>query len=235
MPKLIVSCEHASNKIPRDYQYLFKNQHKLLASHRGYDLGAGWLAEKMIDYFGCVGFFGDYSRLLVDLNRSLHHKNLYSFITKSFDSDEKQNVLTSFYYPYRNKVEKKIFQLINAGQQVIHISIHSFVPVLMGQERMNDVGLLYDTTRSSEKQFCQHWQRNFKQHDSDLLVRSNYPYKGTADGFTKYLRKIFSKTRYVGIELELNQKLLTKKGGFPSWLVATVLESLEDTFVEKFM
>ena len=40
----------------------------------------------------------------------------------------------------------------------------------------------------------------------DLSIRCNYPYKGNADGFTTYLRKQFSEKKYLGIELEINQK-----------------------------
>jgi hypothetical protein len=38
----------------------------------------------------------------------------------------------------------------------------------------------------------------------------NYPYLGKADGFTTSLRHQFQE-RYIGIELELNQKLLVKE------------------------
>ena len=39
----------------------------------------------------------------------------------------------------------------------------------------------------------------------------NYPYLGKADGFTTSLRQEFQE-RYIGIELELNQKLFPKVG-----------------------
>ena len=41
-----------------------------------------------------------------------------------------------------------------------------------------------------------------------MKVRFNYPYKGTSDGLTTTLRKKFG-PRYVGIEIEINQKLLS--------------------------
>jgi predicted N-formylglutamate amidohydrolase len=52
--------------------------------------------------------------------------------------------------------------------------------------------------------------------DPQLKIRSNYPYLGNADGFTTYLRKRFQKN-YLGIELEINQKLL-KNEKFPKAL-----------------
>jgi hypothetical protein len=40
-------------------------------------------------------------------------------------------------------------------------------------------------------------------------VRRNYPYRGTADGFTTYLRRQLSSSPYLGIELEINQRHVT--------------------------
>lgn len=48
-----------------------------------------------------------------------------------------------------------------------------------------------------------------KNTDAALNVRRNYPYPGNADGFTTYLRKQFSLSKYVGIEIEINQKHIT--------------------------
>lgn len=38
------------------------------------------------------------------------------------------------------------------------------------------------------------------------MVRRNYPYRGSGDGLTSYLRRRYPATRYIGVELELNQK-----------------------------
>jgi hypothetical protein len=39
----------------------------------------------------------------------------------------------------------------------------------------------------------------------ELTLRLNYPYRGTADGFTVYLRHRFPSAAYLGIEIEVNQ------------------------------
>jgi hypothetical protein len=39
-----------------------------------------------------------------------------------------------------------------------------------------------------------------------LNLRRNYPYAGKGDGLTRSLRRRYSPRRYVGIELEINQK-----------------------------
>lgn len=46
----------------------------------------------------------------------------------------------------------------------------------------------------------------------DLSVRRNYPYAGTSDGLTAYLRLRFPADAYAGIELKINQKHVVQSG-----------------------
>jgi hypothetical protein len=43
-------------------------------------------------------------------------------------------------------------------------------------------------------------------------VRFNYPYSGASDGLSTWLRKRHPQTRYLGVELEINQALVGAKG-----------------------
>lgn len=202
---LIISCEHATNAIPASYQSLFSSHTVLLASHRGYDIGALELAKRLAplaDYY----LFANTSRLLVELNRSPRHPQVFSEITKLLSKADKQQILATYYFPYRQQLEHKIQQAITGGQTILHISVHSFTPELNGQQRNADIGLLYDSRRTSEKQFCQQWKRTLLEIAPQLKVRFNYPYQGKADGLTTYLRKQLSADQYLGIELEVNQK-----------------------------
>ena len=42
-------------------------------------------------------------------------------------------------------------------------------------------------------------------------MRYNYPYSGAADGLTTWLRLRHPQTRYLGVELEINQALVGGK------------------------
>ncbi len=96
----------------------------------------------------------------------------------------------------------------SAGQRVIHISSHSFTPVLDGTARTADVGLLYDPPRSGERALAAHWQAAFAAQAPGLRVRRNYPYEGKDDGLTAALRRACSPAQYVGIELEVSQRFV---------------------------
>lgn len=202
--KLILTCEHGGNNIPESFHSYFKNGEDALNSHRGYDLGA-------FDVFQDLKSLSDYSnfsktsRLLIELNRSLHHTNLFSAFTKMLSKNEKTELINTFYLPYRNAVETQINQYINDNQLVLHISVHSFTPILNNIERNCDIGLLFDSSKKEEKLFCNQFKSDLKKLNSNLNIRYNYPYLGKADGFTTYLRKKFPEN-YIGIELEINQK-----------------------------
>ena len=89
---------------------------------------------------------------------------------------------------------------------MLHLSIHSFTPTLNGENRNAEIGILYDPKQAEEKSFAATWKEQLQLNLPEYNVRFNYPYLGTADGFTTYLRKKFP-INYSGLELEINNKL----------------------------
>ena len=228
---VVISCEHGGNLVPETYRHLFKDHQELLQSHRGFDAGALALARRMADAFGVRPIVSTTSRLLVDLNRSPGHRQLFSSVTRSLDQAQKEAILLSYYKPHRNRIQQEVSGFIGLGKTVVHIASHSFTPVLNGRVRPMDVGLLYDPNREEEKHFCREWKQHILYADSSqtYAVRSNAPYKGVSDGIPTWLRKIF-RSNYLGIELELNQRwYLNDPKGWKA-LGDAVLAALELTF-----
>ncbi len=211
MIKLIFTCEHGGNQIPEEFKELFTPYKTLLNSHRGYDVGILDVFKKFTNEFDSEKLFSETSRLLIELNRSPHHKKLFSEITKPLNEETKQYIIDNYYKSYRTDVETKIEKFIKKRNRVIHISFHSFTPELNGKVRNADIGLLYDPQSEQEKEFCKIWKQEIMKLNKELKVRLNYPYLGIADGLTSYLRKKFGYKFYGGIEIEINQKLLKNK------------------------
>ena len=204
--RLLITCEHGGNKIPAQYWPLFAKLRDALSSHRGYDPGALALARDFAKAFDAELVYSTTSRLLVELNRSHGHKQLFSEATRDLPAPERERLLQRYYWPYRQWVEAQVSAIVDAGEQAIHVSSHSFTPKLHGDVRRADVGLLYDPARRSERDLCLTWQRAIREADSRLVVRRNYPYRGSADGLTTYLRRVHPDARYAGVEIEVNQK-----------------------------
>jgi predicted N-formylglutamate amidohydrolase len=94
---------------------------------------------------------------------------------------------------------------------VLHLSVHSFVERLRGVERRNDLGLLCDPARAAEVAFCAALKQPLVA--AGLTVRRNFPYFGDTDGFTSHLRALLPARRYLGIEIECNQRLVRARAG----------------------
>lgn len=213
--KVLITCEHGGNRIPSEYWPLFRKHRAVLASHRGYDPGALALARDFAAAFGAELVYSTTSRLLVELNRSPHHRDLFSEMTRSLPTDERRRLLRRHYFPYREWIETQVSGAVGSGGAVVHVSSHSFTPRLNGIVRRADIGLLYDPARLTERELCRDWQRALEAADGDLVVRRNYPYRGTGDGLTTHLRRLHPDPAYAGIEIEMNQRYVL--GDRPRW------------------
>lgn len=209
----VISCEHGGKRIPPRWRPLFSAHAALLASHRGYDKGALRMARELAAAFNAPLFAATVSRLLIELNRSPGHPRLYSDITRGLPDRERRDIFDTCYLPYRRAVEECIAGFVAQGRRVIHVSAHSFTPELDGEVRNADVGLLYDPKRPGERELCRRWRAALLQAAPAWRVRMNYPYAGSADGFTTWLRRRFGPGQYVGIELEINQKHVASGAG----------------------
>lgn len=215
-PEFIISCEHAGNEVPAQYQTLFKGADEILNSHRGWDPGSSELAKTLAAKTNSELFTHAFTRLFIELNRSPGHPKLFSEFSRNLKKAEKQHVIKKYYLPHRNKVIEAIKQNASLNHPIIHISVHTFTPVLDGIERTFEIGLLYDPKRIQEKNVCHNWKSLLNYFLPDFRIRMNQPYKGASDGFTTFLRKTFDEKLYLGIELEVNQKLYFE--GDSKWL-----------------
>ena len=230
--KLILTCEHASNFIPAAYRKDFN--HATLSSHKGFDIGAQSAAEFISKSLKCPLILGKVSRLLIDLNRSKTNDKYFSNYTKQLTPINQSKIIDKYYLPFRNTAYEHIQNsLKNKKNIILHVSVHSFTPKLNGQDRNNDIGLLYDPSHHLEKTFSKQWADNLKLiSDNSIKVRFNYPYLGTSDGHTSALRKQIHH-RYIGIELEINQRLANNIDNcFDTKLLSVISDSLKKSIVQ---
>jgi predicted N-formylglutamate amidohydrolase len=204
----LFSCEHGGRSVPAAYAAVFHGAEAVLDSHRGWDRGALAVFDAFASGLGETAFSATTTRLLIDLNRSLHHRGVFSEFTRPLPREIREEIVARFWRPWREAVAGRIAGWLGAGDRVRHISVHSFVPVLDGVIRSADIGLLYDPARPAERDFCRRWQALLEERA--WRVRLNYPYRGTADGHTTALRRRYP-LGYAGMELEFNQALLPRR------------------------
>ena len=214
---LILTCEHASNRLPAAFKKAVPAE--VLKTHRAYDIGAVQVFRKLVKFakpeFFCEGKF---SRLFVDLNRTITNKSAFSEYYDALEARDKsaaekaKTQATTYWKEYRAAIKKFVDSALKPKTRaakseptIIHLGIHSFTPTLNGKVRNTDIGILYDPSRPQERAYANVIKAEIKRLYPAMKVRFNYPYKGSSDGLTTTLRKKFG-PRYVGIEIEINQK-----------------------------
>ena len=207
-PALIVSCEHASNAVPSSHAALFKNAAAKLASHRGFDPGAAELAWHIANRYQAPLLCGEWSRLLVDLNRSADSEHVLSEWTGQLSPQQRWALLQRYHQPWRTRFADLLSELLEHQPRVVHLSVHSFTPVLDGQHRELEVGWLFDPQRSWESALAARLINDLQQLRPAWRIRANQPYLGSDDGHTTALRQLWPDERYAGLEVEINQALV---------------------------
>jgi predicted N-formylglutamate amidohydrolase len=206
MTKFVFSCEHGGYEIPEDYQSYFTGQDEVLKSHRGWDRGALEIAQYISRRADSKLISNSVSRLLIEFNRTLGHKELFSEFSQKMPEDIQKIMIEDYYLPYKSQLERKIEQHLHHNHQVIHLSFHSFTPILNGEIRKTEIGILFDPASKLEQEFAEVWKASIDEKMDSWRVKFNYPYKGTDDGLTTYFRGKYEKN-YAGLELEINTKL----------------------------
>lgn len=176
---LILTCEHASEKIPEEYNNLGL-ENKYYDTHIARDKGCGKLTELLAQKLGVTAFIGEYSRLLVDLNRRESEEVL---IVKESDKiiipgninisfEEKEKRLSAYYRPYHQAIENKIAELKKMGIKPQIFSVHGFTPQLKGGSfRPWNAGILY----LEENPLVNKVNRRISEF-KDLIIGQNVPY-----------------------------------------------------------
>ncbi len=215
-PALVVTCEHASPRVPRDLADLGLPA-AVLTSHRGFDPGALPIAEVLAKALQAPLHAGLWSRLVADLNRSDDHATV---VRRSVDGRripgnalspaQRAQRLATYWQPYRDEVAARINAMAKKGP-VLHVAVHSFVERLHGVERRQEIGLLHDPARPREAALCRALKTLLVA--AGCTVRLNFPYFGSTDCLARYFRQRLPAGRYLGLEIEFNQRVVRHAAG----------------------
>lgn len=209
---VVCTCEHATPAVPPELRAPLRGAARALASHRGWDPGAAPLARALAAELRAPLLLGRASRLVVDLNRTPPNPRLWSEWSRALHPAERARLLREIHAPWRAELERRVRAGLRGAGRVLHLSIHSFTPVLRGRRRAMHVGLLYDPRRAPERALALRLRRALRAARPELRVSLNRPYSGRADGSTSDLRRRWPAARYLGLEIETRNDLLTAPG-----------------------
>lgn len=206
---ILITAEHASNAVPGEWARCFSRHSEVLQTHRAWDPGSNELADLLASQLSAPLLKGQATRLLIDLNRSIGHPRLFSEFSRSLHQSERDRLVRSLHTPHWQAFRENIDQ----PGRWLHIACHSFTPVLDGNIRRTDIGLLYDPSRAPEREWCNDLAANLRTQFPALSIHANQPYRGTSNGLGQQHRRHFPPDKLMTMELEINTRLVSS----PQW------------------
>jgi predicted N-formylglutamate amidohydrolase len=203
---LLITCEHAKPDIPQKFLKPLNVLHKITLSHQAFDEGALEIAQSLAKRYRTAVIASDLSRLLVDFNRTPDFPKVFSRFSKTLDENLK-NELINRHQRHWERVRSAIKSGIKQKGIVLHLGVHSFIPIFNGKKRSTDIGILFDPSNNQEREAAEQIKKSLSDQLS-IKVALNRPYRGNTNGLTTAMRLEFPKEKYLGLELEVNQRLL---------------------------
>lgn len=201
-PVLLV-CDHATRRFPRSLGSMGLDP-AARRCHLALDIGAGPLTERLAISLGVTAVLCQYSRLVVDCNRQLMDPGAFLEFgdgvvipgNRNLHQSDKDIRANDIYWPYHQAIDSQIQRFRQQDIDPVLISIHSFTPVLNGDSRTWEMGVLWDQDRDTAQFFV----RGLR--EAGYLVGDNEPYSGKApQDFTIDHHAEPIKLPHVGIEI----------------------------------
>ena len=146
---ILLVCDHASSRFPKSLGDLGLDPFARRC-HLAVDIGAGALTEAVAKDLGVTAVLHNYSRLVVDCNRQLMDPGAFLEYgdgilvsgNRNLRQEDKDLRASALYWPYHVAIDEQIERLKKSGPPPVMISIHSFTPVLNGESREWQMGVL---------------------------------------------------------------------------------------------
>jgi predicted N-formylglutamate amidohydrolase len=178
--RALVVCDHASRAFPAALGQLGLPD-EAISRHIAWDIGAGELARALAIRLDAPAVLAGYSRLVVDCNRRLDDPSC--FVTAGdgqpvpgnanlTDADRRARA-AACYEPYHKAISARLHDFHRQDVVPALIAVHSFTPVLGGQPRPWNVGILWDKDPRIPVPLLERLRA-----ESGLVVGDNEPYSG---------------------------------------------------------
>ncbi len=178
---IMLVCDHASCRFPRSLGDMGLDPFARRC-HLAVDIGAGPLTERLAESLGVTAVVHNYSRLVIDCNRQLMDPSAFLEYgdgilvpgNRNLHQSDKDLRASALYWPYHVAIEEQIDRLRLAGPLPAFVSIHSFTPVLNGESRGWEMGVLWDKDEKMRSVFLEGLR------GAGYHVGDNEPYSGKA-------------------------------------------------------
>jgi predicted N-formylglutamate amidohydrolase len=223
--RLVFSCDHASNRIPRAFGD-FGLTPEQRADHIAWDIGAARVAELLSDAFDAPAVFSGYSRLVIDCNRRPEDASSIPPVSDGVAIRGNENLaqtarmerIETFFHPFQNAVAAMMARPSPGAARAL-LSVHSFTPRMNGFDRPWAIGALWERDDRIAAPFMGALAAR-----RDVCVGDNLPYSFSQPrGYTLDAHAWERGIACMGIEVR--QDLIADEAGARRW-AAILIEAL---------
>ncbi len=231
--RVLLVGDHVSNTIPASLENLGLDAESL-QQHIAYDIGTRKLVNHLSAHLDAPAVVAGYSRLVVDLNRSLEDPSVMPEISDNTLVPGNQNMSAAhrtqrvheFYTPYRKAIDAMLHRFREQDVVPAFIAIHSFTPEMAGFSRPWHAGILWDKDPRIPLPLMQ----NLRARSEGFNIGDNEPYSGKhpADYTIDHHAEAAGIPH---VSIEIRQDLVDTEDGAEEW--ATILhEALDDVLAD---
>ena len=214
---IVLMCDHASAHIPAEYANLGLPD-DVFNQHVAIDIGARHMTLEMSKQLDAVGVIANFSRLLIDPNRSPEQPGFVPVLSdgievpgnKNLSRDEISHRQRHYYEPFHDAIARQRDKVCAWGQTPIVIGVHSFTPIMQGAGRPWEIGLLWNRDPRLAMPLL-----DFLRRDPQLTVGDNQPYSGKILGHT--MDEHGGRHGYANIVIEVRQDLVATEQTARAW------------------
>ncbi len=219
----VVTCDHASNRIPRALDGLGLPV-EALDAHIAWDIGAAAVASRIAVALDLPLLRTAWSRLVADCNRTPRGRGCLPPLSDGrlvpgnlgLDDAARAARIDTFHRPYHDAIGAELERRGHDGRVPAVISVHSFTPRMHGLLREWHVGVLWDSDPRLPIPLMEALRA-----ERGLRVGDNLPYSGRhPDDYTVDLHGEAAGRPYVSIELR--QDLVADETGQAEWAARLV-------------
>ena len=214
----VIVADHAGNLMPRALGRLGVAESEC-QRHIAWDIGIAAVARLLADALDAILVQQNYSRLLIDCNRTPGSETSIVEISErtpvpgniGLSEDQKAARVREIFRPYHDRIEAELERRRLSGQPAALIAMHSFTPAFKGVARPWHAGVLYNR----DPRFAQILMALLKS-EPGLVVGDNEPYSVT--DASDYTIPVHGERRGLHhVAIEIRQDLIADVEGQRAW------------------
>jgi predicted N-formylglutamate amidohydrolase len=215
---LLLTCDHASNIVPRALGALGLGASEL-TQHIAWDIGAANVTRRLAGLLDAPAILAGFSRLVIDCNRDLDDASSIPETSDGVPIPGNRNLaaparaarMEKIFAPYHAAIEHWLEARRARGMVPAFVSIHSFTPVMDGKARPWHAGILWDSDARIPLPLLAALRS-----DPSLVVGDNEPYSAREPpGYT--VRHHAEARGLPHVAIELRQDLIGDDQGAARW------------------